>query len=943
MDRPSPIALRPSPIAHRLIAAAAFLITINHSSGQGIYIPPDIYPDAGMGTTFLRENHGQIRKTDGSGCEAYFYYERTPFGLYLMKHSVVSFTLAALHHDTITPDTLWRVDMKLDKGKDVAPISVGASVPGHNNYYLGSVTAEDVLAYNRVVYPSVWDSIDVHLYHGSSGPRMAFVVKPGGDPSEIQLKFEGQDSLTVDWQGALKVYMGEKWLKLEQAMAYQVAGTTVVPLWWSATYDHADGSAYVGFDFDAYNPALPLVFQIGYPPLPGALGGGDPDYRNLSWCTYASANEGDELQSVELDAEGNPYVCGFAHQLFYPVALGEWIFEPWEEEPASAYNATITKFNHATKEVYWSTYYGGFEVEGLSSENRTDAYKLAVFNGASVQDGYVFVTGSTNCVDVQIIAFSNSRFDNADQTPYDGGIKRMWLGAFRRENGVCHWSTTHGETGGTRTWNEHGLAIDADETGRLVVGGKIETYFDGQTIPNFPRVTPTGAFTRAVGDGFFIVYDSDYQIEWSSTFCEFSGGAAHGGVFDLELAKSNLIGGEYGFYMVGATADLVNIPFDLQPPATGGYFQAVAGPVSAFLAYVNTSTKQLDYSTRWGSPNANSGTMGAAFGLAGSNQKLWVTGFTNASNLTSTQLPPPAAPSGALWTTTNNSVFPQSSDGFVLRFNIDQDLRALEYGTLVGGSRDDILLDVAFNGIDRVYFTGETRSYDAISIDLNPDYYYQEQVNLPARDAILMAMNAGADPALEWSTKFGGTRSDRGWGVAANTTELYLCGTTASQGPLTPQLFPLREFSTTSNLDYFQEVNLGGSASEWVPWRDFRDAMDYEDIGIDQFIIEPWMEEDGFIACFLMQGGVEVPEVAKPQASAMQLFATADHATWIIRFDDFGPWNIRVFNSAGSLTHTASMQGQGGLLHLGEEPPGMYLVEAVHPQGQRHTGKIVKP
>lgn len=938
MHRPSPIAHRPSLCG----AAVGLFLLAQPCIGQSIYVPPDIFNDAHKGTTVLRENLGQVRKTDGSGCEAYFYYENTPAAIYLMKHSLVSFVLGVIHPDTITPDTLWRVDMKLDKGRDISPIANGSQTGGSSNYYLGAVTAEHAEAYHRAIHPSVWDSVDVHFYHGSSGPRMAFVVRPGGDPSEIQLKFSGQDSMSVDWQGALKVYMGEKWVKLEQALAYQVSGSTTLPVNWSTNYLNDDGSDHVGFEFEAFNPALPLVLQIGYPPMPGPLGG-EPDYRNLAWCTYASASDGDELQSVELDNQGDPYVCGFAHQTFYPVAIGEWQFPPWLQEPSGVYNATITKLLHTTKEVVWSTYFGGYDDGGITSKNRTDAYKLAVYNGDTPEEGYVFVTGSTSCLDIQPYREADSRFALADITGFGGGIKRMWLGAFRTHDGERHWATTHGETGGTRTWNEHGLAIDVDSQGRLVVGGKIETYFNWSTTPDFPRVTPTGAFTRALGDGFFIVFNDQYQIDWSSTFCEFSEAAAHGGVFDLKLTKKNSEPSR-GFYMVGATADVTSAAFNLVPPLPGGYFQAVAGPVSAFLAFVNIDTRQLEYATRWGSPNPNAGTMGAGFGVALSPNRLWVVGYTNAANLTTAELPPPALPTNAYWSLTNNSVFPQLSDAFVLRFDITQDEHILDYGTLLGGTRDDILLDIAYDWNGRLYMTGETRSFTGFDTDLDAGLYHQAQQNLPARDAILLRMSAGSDPALEWSTVFGGTRSDRGWGVAANATELYLCGTTASQGnPFTGQNFPLREFSTTSLLDYYQDVNLGGTSNEWVPWRDFQDAMDYEDTGIDQWIIEPLMEHDGFIASFLLEGMVSVPEASRPHTSGMRLSATMDPQAWLVQFDQEDMWEIRVFDGAGRLAHRQRLAGSGGIIALGDHAPGIYMIVAVNAHGVRHAAKLPKP
>ncbi|MBK6830043.1 MAG: hypothetical protein IPG92_04500 [Flavobacteriales bacterium] len=132
-----------------------------------------------------------------------YYAERSPVGIYLKEKNEVSFTLAALHNDSLIEDTLYRVDMLLEGTREQDPVAFSPT-PDIANYYLGSFTAEDVPASHRVVYQSVWDSIDVHFYHGSSGPRLSFVVRPGGDPDEILLSFTGQDSLNVDVAGGLK-------------------------------------------------------------------------------------------------------------------------------------------------------------------------------------------------------------------------------------------------------------------------------------------------------------------------------------------------------------------------------------------------------------------------------------------------------------------------------------------------------------------------------------------------------------------------------------------------------------------------------------------------------------------------------------------------------------------------------------------------------------------
>lgn len=158
-------------------------------------------------------------RADGTSLnDCAYYYERTPFGIYLRNKSKVSFVVAALHHDSLIPDTLYRIDMLLGN-KQRSPYHDGSAVGGTANYYFGDVVAEEVKAYERAMYPNAWDSTDVHFYYGSAGPRMAIVMKPGANPADVKLAFTGQDSIKVDWQGHLRLYSGNRWIKLEQAFA----------------------------------------------------------------------------------------------------------------------------------------------------------------------------------------------------------------------------------------------------------------------------------------------------------------------------------------------------------------------------------------------------------------------------------------------------------------------------------------------------------------------------------------------------------------------------------------------------------------------------------------------------------------------------------------------------------------------------------------------------
>lgn len=130
------------------------------------------------------------------------YTEGSAIKLYARESSEVSFVMAAMDNDTTTADTLYRIDMAMAAEADLVVPQFLFELPGITNYYYPH-TAPDgvtgVTAYKRVVYQGIYPNIDFHLYSGSSGPRMCWVVWPGGDVADIYLHFAGHDSLRVDW------------------------------------------------------------------------------------------------------------------------------------------------------------------------------------------------------------------------------------------------------------------------------------------------------------------------------------------------------------------------------------------------------------------------------------------------------------------------------------------------------------------------------------------------------------------------------------------------------------------------------------------------------------------------------------------------------------------------------------------------------------------------
>lgn len=393
-------------------------------------MPPDPFGDAGRGVNCLRRSQGQVIRTDGSSlgdCE--YYYERTPVGVYLRTKSTVSFVMSAFRTDSVTPDSLYRIDLKLGS-KEISPVDLGAAAGGLSNYYWGSITAEGVKAYERAIYREAWDSTDVHFYYGSSGPRMAIVMRPGADPADVKLAFNGQDSINIDWEGALKIYTGGRYVKLSQAIAYQVTPSgTIVPVNWMPGYVHENGNVTVGFEYESYNPSWPLVFLAGYPPNSG--GGGN--LGNLVWSSYSGGQGGDELECVEVDESGVPYACGYATGTYFPIEVGYTVMPAFNGMGAGFWSAVIMKISPSDKVALWATYYGG--------NWQTKAHKLALDRTPETIVEHMFVTGSAYASNFPAFADDATVFANAFVEGYLGGKTRAWIGAFEKK----YWGSPLGD------------------------------------------------------------------------------------------------------------------------------------------------------------------------------------------------------------------------------------------------------------------------------------------------------------------------------------------------------------------------------------------------------------------------------------------------------------------------------------------------------------------
>ncbi|MBI3758388.1 MAG: hypothetical protein HY269_01365 [Deltaproteobacteria bacterium] len=107
-----------------------------------------------------------------------------------------------------------------------APARAEAPFAMRTSYLKGEREAwrSGVTSYAKVRYEQVLPGIDV-VYHGAGEQfEFDFVVRPGADPHNITMRYDGQDGLATDNDGNLVVRVGGERLVQHLPVIYQKQG-----------------------------------------------------------------------------------------------------------------------------------------------------------------------------------------------------------------------------------------------------------------------------------------------------------------------------------------------------------------------------------------------------------------------------------------------------------------------------------------------------------------------------------------------------------------------------------------------------------------------------------------------------------------------------------------------------------------------------------------------
>jgi gliding motility-associated-like protein len=689
------------------------------------------------------ENKGQL--TDPSGNlspEIKYYGYSSGISLYCMP-GMISFVFTKIKSDKNISEATGhplsqsrgcenpkistsRVELVLFNSNKAASIIPSGEQDYYENYYLAHTGQSGIInvhTFKTITYKNIYPHIDLVLHAKVQGLKYEFVVNPGGKVNDIQMQWNGLNSLKLLDNGGLSYqcalgkmdegqpvsYQDKNLIKSRFMMKqnrisfkvdlYNKSRTLILDpvLIWGTYFGgtSADRSYDIKTDVfsDVYITGITTsITGIATKGAYQASQNGNYDIfiakfksnGNLLWATYYGGEEGDEAARIALDPAGNIYITGTTSSTYGIATPGAYKSNFISNGYADAFLAKFDNYGYRK----WATYFGGSD-----HDKGTGVYADG--------QGFVYMTGAT--YSTKGIATSN-----AYQKVLVGGFGGDAFLAKFDVKGKIQWATYFGGAD-----DDFAKTILADQQGNVFCCG----YSLSKT-----GIATNGAYQTSMAgyeDAFLAEFSSAGILKWSTYF----GGTNSDDGADLLLDNSGNI------YLAGSTGSISGI-------STKGAFQTsfAGGTSDAFLAKFNNNGN-LQWSTYYGT-DQNDYCQRIALDTNGN---IYMSGYSFSITGLATK--------GAYQTSNIGS---GTNDAFLAKFN-ENGLRL--WSTYFGGSEEDLSWGVAADRLGNIYLSGYTTSDSHIatsggyrtSYSNNTDVFLAKFNNTPVVDAGIIGIISPVD------------------------------------------------------------------------------------------------------------------------------------------------------------------------------------------------------
>ncbi len=584
------------------------------------------------------------------------------------------------------------------------------------NFFTGSNPQNwktGIYAYHKIYFTNVYPNIDFVLYANGDALKYDFIVKPGGDPNNIKIVYQGQNNTVMQKNGdalfktaiasitekAPIVYQQHSFKRKHISSGYYVkngrlqfnigrydrskeliidpelifstfSGSPADNFGYTATYDEAGNGYSGGTVFAAKFPVTPGAIQLNF--AGGFYDIGilkySPDGSQLIYCTYLGGDKDEDPHSMVVNRNNELIIFGNTMSANFPFTKNAY-----DTTHNGASDIIIMRISPDGRQLLGSTFIGGKDFDALNGVFEGEQYSnLLAYNYADTyrgevladSAGYIYVATTTNSADFPA--------ENGFQQTFGGGIQDACILKMTPDLSQLVWSTFLGGS-------------DDDAAYSLAFNTAGEIYTCGGTISkDFPVATNKPAFanTQDTGfaDGFIACISPDGQ---KYLYFTYFGTSAYDQCYFVQADKDENI------FATGQTAagDKINITPGLYNNPNSGQFIIKVSP-------------QLDsvlLSTTFGSGRNEADIAPSAF-LVDKCGQVYFSGWGGKTNA------PSEGGHGGFTTglpVTDNAYQSDtdSSDFYLAVFT--HDLKKLVYATFFGGSKSEEHVDGGTSRFDR--------------------------------------------------------------------------------------------------------------------------------------------------------------------------------------------------------------------------------------------------
>ncbi|MCS6905716.1 MAG: PKD domain-containing protein, partial [Bacteroidia bacterium] len=588
--------------------------------------------------------------------------------------------------------------------------------PDYANYFKGDKAVSGVYSYKSVCYKNLYSGIDLEFYTQREGIKYDFIIQPGVNPREIQLRYEGVTNLFLH-KGKLIIRTSINEIQESIPKAYQIIDgkQKIIP----CEYVLQEGNL-VSFHFPkGYNSQFPLIidpvlvfgtltgsrtdnwgftatyddegnfycggiaYSWGYPTSTGAFqvdfAGGvqypseqslwydsdiaiikyNPSGTTRIWATYLGGRDNEQPHSLIVNSSNELFILGTTRSNDFPTTS-----TAYDRTHNGGIDIIVTRLNANATQLLGSTYVGGNNNDGINirGESSNPLYKFY----ADDSRGEIILDKQGNCVIASSTNSANFPTFNAVQTTLRGNQDAVVF-KMNATLSTMQWSTY---LGGNRI--DAGYSLKIDSNGDVYVTGGTNSVLDLPVSSDAWR----SSYVGGTADGFIFHLRGTGGRILRGTYV---GTTAYDQTYMIDLDANNNV------YVVGQTEG--NYPIQ-----NVGYSVARG---SQFITKFDPALRNIIFSTRFGSGRSTPDITISAF-LVDVCENIYVSGWgglTRENNLQyGSTLGLPITP----------DAFQQTTDGrdfylIVLR----KDAASLFYATYFGGGRSEEHVDGGTSRFDK--------------------------------------------------------------------------------------------------------------------------------------------------------------------------------------------------------------------------------------------------